>query len=236
MSARGMSLLLATLLGGVWPAASPHQTTPPNTLTAEEKQQGFHLLFDGKTTAGWRGFRRDTMPSGWQVLDGELTRVAESGDIITRDQYADFELRLEWKISAKGNSGIMYRVTEAAEQTYETGPEMQVLDDAGHPDGKSRLTSAGSCYGLYPSPAGIEHPAGEWNQVRIVVQGHHVEHWLNGSRVVEYELGSPDWESRMNASKFKQWPGYGRAASGFIALQDHGDRVAYRTIRIKVLP
>ncbi|HTO74293.1 MAG TPA: DUF1080 domain-containing protein [Gemmatimonadales bacterium] len=236
MSVRGMCLLLAALLGGPGPASVPHQTTPPNTLTAEEKQQGFHLLFDGKTTSGWRGFRKDSVPAGWQVLDGELTRAAEGGDIITRDQYTNFELRLEWKISPKGNSGIMYRVTEAAEQTYETGPEMQVLDDAGHPDGKSRLTSAGACYGLYPSPAGIVHPAGEWNQVRIVVQGHHVEHWLNGTKVVEYELGSPDWESRMNASKFKQWPGYGRADKGFIALQDHGDRVAYRTIRIKVLP
>jgi hypothetical protein len=113
---------------------------------------------------------------------------------------------------------------------------MQVLDDAVHPDGKNRLTSAGSCYGMYPSPAGIVRPPGQWNEVRIIVYGNHVEHWLNGTKVVEYELGSPDWETRLNASKFKQWPGYGRSTRGYIALQDHGDRVAYRNIRIRVLP
>lgn len=199
-------------------------------------RDGFTSLFDGRTTSGWRGFRKDSVPSGWQVVDGALTRVAEGGDLITRDQYANFELRLEWNISEGGNSGIIYRVTEAAEQTYETGPEMQVLDDARHADGKNRLTSAGACYGLFPSPAGIVKPPGEWNQVRLVVNGNHVEHWLNGTKVVEYELNSADWESRMNASKFKQWPGYGRASKGYIALQDHGDRVAYRNIRIKVLP
>jgi len=110
---------------------------------------------------------------------------------------------------------------------------MQVLDDARHKDGQSRLTSAGSAYGLYAAPAGVVKPAGEWNAVRIVVRGNHVEHWLNGTKVVEYELGSPDWKAKVEASKFKQWPGYGRAASGHIALQDHGDRVAYRDIKVR---
>ena len=113
---------------------------------------------------------------------------------------------------------------------------MQVLDDARHPDGKSRLTAAGADYGLYPSPAGVVKPAGEWNAVRVVIKGNHVEHWLNGVKVVEYELGSPDWEAKVKESKFAPHPHYGRNASGFIGLQDHGDRVAFRNIKIRVLP
>jgi hypothetical protein len=169
-------------------------------------------------------------------VNGELTRVGAGGDIVTVDEYGDFELELEWKVAPGGNSGIMYRVTETAANSYESGPEMQVLDDSGHADGRSRLTSAGSAYGLYPAPAGVVKPAGEWNAVRLVVNGNHVEHWLNGQKVVDYELGSPDWEAKVKASKFAEWPGYGRAARGRIALQDHGDRVAYRNIRIRELP
>jgi hypothetical protein len=235
-----MSLALVTLATGTIVGCSHHQSSPAASpdpdILKEGGSQVFTPLFDGKTTAGWRGFHMDTVPTGWQVIDGALTRVASGADLITRQQYYNFELRLEWNISTGGNSGIMYRVTEDGEHTYETGPEMQVLDDSLHPDGKNRLTSAGSCYGMYPSPAGIVRPPGQWNEVRIIVYGNHVEHWLNGTKVVEYELGSPDWETRLNASKFKQWPGYGRSTRGYIALQDHGDRVAYRNIRIRVLP
>ncbi|HEX3233511.1 MAG TPA: DUF1080 domain-containing protein [Gemmatimonadales bacterium] len=196
----------------------------------------WRTLFDGGSLEGWRGFKKDSVPAGWQVVDGALTRVGKAGDLITRDEFGDFELTLEWKVAEGGNSGIMYRVTEDAGETYESGPEMQVLDDARHKDGQSRLTAAGSAYGLYPAPAGVVKPAGEWNAVRILVRGNHVEHWLNGTKVVEYELGSPDWKAKVQASKFKQWPGYGRAASGHIALQDHGDRVAYRNIKVRTLP
>ncbi len=193
-------------------------------------------LFDGTSTSGWRSYRGTGAPAGWEVVNGELTRVGAGGDIVTVDEYGDFELELEWKVAPGGNSGIMYRVTETAANSYESGPEMQVLDDSGHADGRSRLTSAGSAYGLYPAPAGVVKPAGEWNAVRIVMNGNHVEHWLNGRKVVDYELGSPDWEAKVKASKFAEWPGYGRAARGRIALQDHGDRVAYRNIRIRELP
>ena len=196
----------------------------------------WRTLFDGRSLEAWRGFKKDSVPAGWQVVDGALTRVGEAGDLITRDQFGNFELTLEWKVAEGGNSGIMFRVAETADATYETGPEMQVLDDARHKDGESRLTAAGSAYGLYAAPAGVVKPAGQWNAVRIVVRGNHVEHWLNGTKVVEYELGSPDWEARVRNSKFKQWPGYGRAASGHIALQDHGDRVAYRDIKVRTLP
>ena len=209
-----------------------------NTLTPAEGAAGWHLLFDGRTTQGWRGYRRDSVPAGWQVVDGALTLVrGGAGDIITRDSFANFELSLEWNISPGGNSGIIYRVTEQSEATYTSGPEMQVLDDSGHADGRSRLTAAGSLWGLYPSPAGVVRRPGEWNQVRIVVNGNHVEHWLNGVKVVQYELGSDDFYQRVETSKFRQWPEFGEAHRGHIALQDHaGNRVAYRNIRIKVLP
>ena len=198
---------------------------------------GWRSLFDGTTTAAWRGYKKDSLPAGWQVVDGALGRVAKgAGDIITKEQYDSFELLIDWKISPGGNSGIMYHVVEDSSETYFSGPEMQVLDDAGHRDGQSRLTSAGAAYGLYPAPAGVVKPAREWNHVRLVVNGPHVEHWLNGVKLCEYELWSADWNARIAASKFKAWPGFGEARTGHIALQDHGDRVAYRNIRIKVLP
>jgi hypothetical protein len=210
--------------------------TPPNVLSAEESAQGFKLLFDGTSTNGWRGYRSPTMPSGWQAVNGSLTRVSETSDIISVDEYENFDLRLQWKIPPGGNSGVMYHVTEQGDATYTSGPEMQVLDDAGHPDGRNRLTSAGSDYGLYAAPAGIVNPAGQWNDFRIVVRGAHVEHWMNGVKVVEYELWSPDWQQRVHASKFAQWPEYGMAHRGHIALQgDHPGAVEYRSIRIRVL-
>jgi hypothetical protein len=193
-------------------------------------------LFDGRTLAGWTGFRTGRPPEGWQVVEGAITRVGPGGDIVSERQYANFELSLEWRVAPAGNSGVMFRVDPAARVTYESGPEMQVLDDAGHPDGKSRLTAAGAAYGLYPAPPGIVKPAEQWNSARLVVNDASIEHWLNGVKVVEYELWSDDWELRVKNSKFAQWPGYGRATRGHIALQDHGDRVSFRNIRIRELP
>ncbi|MGH7671744.1 MAG: 3-keto-disaccharide hydrolase [Gemmatimonadales bacterium] len=225
----------AAVAAGCATHAGPAPLDPP-PLTPAERAVGFRPLFDGRTTAGWRGFRMDSMPVGWQVVDGALTRVGPGGDIITRDRFRDFELVLEWKVAPGGNSGIFYRASEDDEEIYWTAPEMQVLDDAEHPDGQSRLTAAGANYGLDPAPAGVVRPAGEWNQVRLVVNGAHVEHWLNGTKVVEYELGSPAWEAKVQASKFAPHPHYGRNAEGYLGLQDHGDRVAYRNIKIRVLP
>jgi hypothetical protein len=208
-----------------------------NVLSGAECAAGWQLLFDGKTTGGWRGYKSTGIPAGWSVADAALTRTGAGGDIVTADQFANFELSLQWRIGPAGNSGILYRVTEAPDQTYQSGPEMQVLDyrTPRHPDGKFRLTAAGAAYGIYPAPAGIVRPADEWNAARLVVNGSHVEHWLNGAKIVEYELGSPDWVTRVKASKFNEWPTYGRATSGHIALQDHGDRVSFRSIKIRVI-
>src|ERR687896_1963376 len=151
-------------------------TARETAMTSETSQDasGWRSLFDGATTAGWRGYKRPDIPDGWRVVDGALTRVGSGGDIITTDQFGNFELALEWKVQPRGNSGVFYRVTEEGDQTYFTGPEMQVLDDAAHPDGKSRLTSAGANYGLHPAPTGIVRPAGEWKQGRVVAHGAHI--------------------------------------------------------------
>ncbi len=205
------------------------------SLTDEERAAGWRFLFDGRSTEGWRGYGREDLPAGWTVVDGALTRVGRAGDIVTRERFRDFELTLEWKVSPGGNSGIFYRAVESERPIYHSAPEMQVLDDAGHADGKAALTSAGANYGLDPAPRGIVKPAGEWNAVRLLVRGNHVEHWLNGTRIVVYELGSPAWKEKVAASKFSAWPEYGKAAEGHIGLQDHGDWVAFRNIRIREL-
>src|SRR5215211_3065747 len=143
------------------------------SVSAVESAAGWRSLFDGRTLAGWRGYRSQSLPGGWVAKDGMLVREGSGGDIVTDESFGNFELTLEWKISPGGNSGIMYRVTESAEHPYESGPEMQVLDDARHRDGQSPLTSAGALYGLYPAPTGAVKPVGEWNAVRIVVNGNH---------------------------------------------------------------
>ena len=231
-------LLCSTLVALAGTALAQDGTTPQNqmnTLTAAERAEGWQLLFDGKSTSRWRGFRQETTPAGWQVADGLLTRAASGGDIITIEQFTDFELKLEWKVAEGGNSGIMFRVTEDQRRTWHSGPEMQVLDDAKHPDGRVPETSAGSNYGLHAPKSGAVRPGGSWNEARLLVQGTHVEHWLNGVKVVEYELQSDEWEELVSQTKFDTIPAYGRQPTGHIALQDHGDWVAYRNIKIRHL-
>jgi hypothetical protein len=205
----------------------------PNTLTAKEKADGWRLLFDGRTTALWRGFRQTTIPDGWKAVDGALTRIGRGGDIVTVDEFGDFELAIDWKLAPNGNSGIFYRVTEDDDVMWHTAPEYQIIDNAYNKEPLKPVQLAGANYDLDPPSRDATRPIGSWNETRIVVRGPHVEHWLNGVKVVEYELWSADWERRVRLSKFKDFPRYARARRGHIGLQDHGDRVAFRNIKIR---
>lgn len=199
----------------------------------------WEVLFDGRSTDAWRSYRGTAFPTkGWVVENGTLRVIkgGGGGDLVTREQYEDFELTFEWKVSPGANSGVMYRVREDRGAPYETGPEYQVLDDSRHGDGRNPKTSAGALYALIACNAEKQtKPVGEWNAGRIVVSGGRVEHWLNGKRVVAYEWDGPDVRGLISKSKFKDWAGFSRQPSGHICLQDHGDDVWYRDIRIRRL-
>ena len=232
-------LAVAIMMNSCKAQSQPPQSTVTaglNTLTSEEKAAGWRLLFDGESTAGWRNYGKPTISDGWKVQDGALTRVGAGGDIITNDEFGNFELSIDWKIEPGGNSGIFYRASEEKDEIYWNAPEMQVLDDAKHPDGQNPLQSAGAAYDLYPAPRGHVRPGGEWNTARLVVNGNHVEQWLNDFKMVEFELGSRDWDSKIAGSKFKPHAQFGKNAQGHIGLQDHGNVVAFRNIKIRVLP
>jgi Domain of Unknown Function (DUF1080) len=215
-------------------AAASQNTTMANTLTPQERAAGWRLLFDGKTTSGWRGFRQQQLPDGWKAVDGALTRVGKAGDIVTVDQFGDFELTIEWNLAANGNSGVFFRVTEDDDVMWHTAPELQIIDNA-YKEPLKPAQFAGANYDLHPPSRDATKPIGSWNDLRLLVQGSHVEHWMNGVKVVEYELWSKDWEERVTASKFKDFPKYARARTGHIGLQDHGDRVAFRNIKLREL-
>jgi hypothetical protein len=226
------------------PAAAP-ESAAHNTLTREEEAEGWVLLFDGTTTEGWRRYGGDDFPVGrWVVENGELVGQStsgdmEGGDIVTVAEFTDFELTFDFKVGPEGNSGVFYRVKEhEGAGLWQVAPEFQVLDDPayiamGTMDMRTHLT--GDNYDLHAAEERPVHPTGEWNSGRIVVQGDRVEHWLNGRMTVSYELYSDDWEARVAASKFGPEEHYARAASGSIALQDHGTPVWYRNIKIRPL-
>ena len=239
-----LSLTVVTLI--IAAAAQPQ--TPANQLSNEEKAAGWRLLFDGKTFDGWRGFHSDKVPKGWTIEDGCIKKIPAhgelgqaGGDLITTDQFSSFELSIEWKLSKGGNNGIKYLVSESLPPTGKSGVsfEYQVLDDENHPDAKEGIAgnrTAGSLYDLIPASENKKlKPIGEFNQVRIIVRGNHIEHWLNGVMVVQFERGSEDLKQRIAQSKFKNTKGFGETAKGHILLQDHGDAVWYRNIKIREL-
>jgi hypothetical protein len=220
----------------------------PNTLTAREKQEGWKLLWDGKTSAGWRGAKLTTFPEkGWTIRDGVLTvaetggaEAAAGGDIVTVDEYANFELVVEFKITRGANSGIKYFVdTELNKgEGSSIGCEYQILDDAVHPDAKLGVNGNRKQAGLYDliPPVSVRfNGVGEWNRARIVVQGRHVEHWFNGFKTVEYERATQMWRALVDHSKYTIWPAFGERPSGHILLQDHGNTVMFRSIKIREL-
>lgn len=204
-----------------------------NTLTAAERAAGWMLLFDGTSTKGWRGFKTPEPDPGW-TAKGELSPDPKtSKDLMTRDSFENFDLTFEWKIGPKGNSGVMFHVTEAGGQTYESGPEYQVLDNS---RGEPPLEQAGGLFALYAPEGAVTKPVGEYNTGRILVDHGKVEHWLNGVKVAAYDMNAADFKARVAASKFARWPTFAASPSGHIALQNHGDPVAFRNLKIRRLP
>ena len=235
-------------------AANTEETvaaTSPNQLSEKEKEEGWRLLFDGKSTDGWRGYLKDSFPEkGWIIEDGALKvqgagtgEAGNGGDIIFDEEFKDFELSLEWKISEGGNSGIFYLAEEIeGEPIFTSAPEMQILDNDRHPDaklGKDGNRQAGSLYDLIPARPQNAKPVGEWNKVSILVYRGTVVHTQNGENVVEYHLWTDEWKEMIKDSKFKDWKSFldagGDDKKGYIGLQDHGDDVWFRNIKIKEL-
>lgn len=212
----------------------------PAALSEEEQKAGWKLLFDGLSTKGWRGLGRKEFPAqGWEAMDGCLHHKAKGGggDITPNDPYENFELYIEWKVAPGANSGIKYRVAESPGQTSAFGCEYQVLDDEHSAEGKKGKVSAGSLYDVFaPNDKKKLNPTGEWNQTRIIVQGEHGEHWLNGEKILEFEFNGGAWKAAIAQSKFKNSATYGQTKKGQLALQDHGDEVWYRNIKIRELP
>lgn len=199
---------------------------------------GSTALFSGKDTSAWKGYREESFPTNnWIIDNGALKTVpGKPRDLITREQYKDFDLSFEWKVSPGGNSGVMYNVQETGNAAWHTGPEYQVLDDAKHPDGRSPKTSAGSLYALIPpkGPTTLK-PVGDWNHSRIVSKNGNVEHWLNGAKVVEYGWNDPALRAEVKKSKFNEMPTFMSHEQGHIVFQHHGEEVWYRNIRVKRL-
>ena len=227
---------------------------PPNTLTTAEKKQGWHLLFDGKTSTGWASERGGPFPAtGWGIKDGLLTTSdlggkegGDAGDIVTTHNYADYELSVDFRTSPGANSGILYLVDLTLKPGLGSpvGYEYQILDDDLHPDakrGKDGNRTVASLYDLIPATGTADHtkpihPVGQWNTARILVRGPHVKHWLNGVKVVEYDRDSPQFRELIAASKFKVYPTFVTLHNTPIVLQDHGFPVSFRNIKIRELP
>jgi len=215
-------------------------------LTQQEKNEGWQLLFDGHTTNGWHSYGRQTVPKAWKAENGVLHLEAlskrnyatdEGGDIITDEEFDNFDLKLEWKISKNGNSGIMFHVKEDTSYKYPyfTGPEMQVLDNTGHADAKIYKHKAGDLYDLIASKKDVTKPVGEWNQVEIIANNGKLDFYLNGEQIVSTTMWDDNWRKMIAGSKFNAWPDFGTFKKGRIDLQDHGDDVWYRNIKIKRL-
>lgn len=231
----GALAALAATVGTLSAVGAPPADSAPS---ASAKAPGpWITLFDGSGADAFRAYKGNTMPAtGWAVRDGSLVRLpgAAAGDIVTKEQFKDFEFVCEWRVVAKGNSGVIYRCDEDHAAPWESGPEMQILDDGGNPDA-SPLHRAGAMYDLFAPASNAVRPAGEWNEARVVARGPRIEHWLNGVRVVDADLSSDAYKAAFAKSKWKDYKDFNTLAAGHIALQDHGDEVWFRNIRVRRL-
>ena len=212
-----------------------------NVLTKSEKNNGWELLFDGKTLTGWRMYQ-NKLTDCWGAKNGELyckgsetNKTDLRADIITAEQYGDFELSIDWKIAPESNSGIMYHVTEQYNVPYLSGPEYQIIDDIGFPEKLEDWQKTGADYAMYPASTRPTNPVGQYNTSRIIVKGAHREYWLNNVKVVDFEAWTPEWNKQKATGKWKNAPGYGIAKNGYICLQDHGGGVWFKNIKIRKL-
>ena len=214
------------------------QTPTSQGSGTKQAEDGFVSLLASNDLSKFRGYKSEKISSGWTVTDKvvRFDGVKRSGDIITKDKYKNFDLRFEWKVTEAGNSGVFYHVGLGDSAPYKTGIEYQVLDDKGHKDGKSKLTSAGSIYAMYPPKDYPKKAVGQWNKARIVCNGSKIMHYLNGVMVAEADTMSDDWKQKLAASKFATWERFASQKSGHIGFQDHGDEVWFQNIRIKKLP
>jgi hypothetical protein len=211
------------------------QASGDNVITDPERASGWHLLFDGVSLSGWRSLAGPLPGAGWKAIDGAIVRTAKSGDLLTSDEYGDFELSIDWKVEEATNSGILYRVALGEDQTYYTGPEYQLLDNIKGGDRFDPKHRAGALYDLVAPPKDFTRRVGSWNHTRIVVRGWHIEHWLNGEKIVDVDLASPEGAALRTHSKFGAMPHFAAFARGHIALQDHDGMVAFRNIKIRDL-
>ncbi len=250
------NIVAVIILSGILYACSPDRTKteevseieeeivmPDNSLSEDEKSQGWMLLFDGENTEGWRSYNGDSFPEGWTVEDGALKALGKGGDIggdivFAPIEFMEFELEFEWKIGEGGNSGVFYHVVEDPEYTapYYTGPEYQVIDQLGFPEPLEAWQSIGGDYGMYdPDYEGVVKPAGEWNTSKIIFSESGSSYWLNGKKTVEFIPYSEDWNTRRNSGKWDDFPDYAKFKSGLIALQDHGSEAWFKNIKIRNL-
>jgi hypothetical protein len=256
-----MSGMLLVVLASALQTAAPVDAARPNQLTDAERAAGWRLLFDGRSLTGWRGLGRDTVPTAhWVVVDGTIKKIASGnvpriadgrplngGDLMTVDAFGDFEFSWEWKVTPGANSGVKYNVSEAistgqgargasAPNHSALGFEYQILDDDRHEDGKLPSHRTAALYDMIaPAPADRVRPVGEWNRSTVIFRGNHGEHWLNGVKIVEFDLGTARMDSLLAKSKYRSIAGFADRRKGHIVLQDHGDEVYFRSIKVRPL-
>lgn len=235
-----LSMLASLVLGCTAGAYSlqPAVAQSPNTLSPAETSAGWRLLFDGATSTGWHLYGGGRVV-GWEIAEGALVALAQDGghDIVTDDEFENFELVIDWKLSPRANSGIFFNVVEQGNKAiYATGPEYQIIDDDGWPSRLEDWQRTGANYAMHAPLTRAAKPVGEWNVTRIVVDRGHVEHWLNGAKTADYTLWTDEWTKLVSTGKWKDYPSYGRARKGRIGLQDHGNKVWFRNIKVRAVP